>query len=255
MRDSTQATIPNTVLVTGGASGIGRATAALFLRNGYDVAICDIDLHAAQQTADALNVAPAKSAGVALAYRIDVASAASVDATVEEVNFDFSGVGYVVNCAGLTRDVKLERMTDEEWQKVVAVNQTGTFNVNRATVRVMKAARMPGSIVNIASVSAFGNVGQYNYAATKAAVIAMTKTLAGEVARAGIRANVVLPGFTRTPMTDALSDKARTAVLGMIPIGRFLEPEEIADGIWHVAHETGSTGALRVIDGGLTACL
>lgn len=119
----------------------------------------------------------------------------------------------------------------------------------------MKAARMPGSIVNIASVSAFGNVGQYNYAATKAAVIAMTKTLAGEVARAGIRANVVLPGFTRTPMTDALSDKARTAVLGMIPIGRFLEPEEIADGIWHVAHETGSTGALRVIDGGLTACL
>ena len=184
-------------LVTGGARGIGKAISARLAAEGAKLAIVDIMLDVAQATADEFTAQGVE----AKAYAANVASFADAEATVAQVVADFGSLDILVNNAGITRDTLMLRMTEEDFDKVIAVNLKGTFNFTKASIRPMMKARA-GKIINIASVvGRMGNVGQANYAASKAGVIGLTKTVAKEFASRNIQANAVAPGYIITDMT------------------------------------------------------
>merc|ERR1711881_725976 len=160
----------------------------------------------------------------------------------------------IVNSAGITKDGFLLRMKEEDFDKVISVNLKGTFLVTQAGASLMKDKSLPGSIVNIASVAArTGNLGQANYTASKAGVIGFTKTAAKELGRFGIRVNVILPGFIKTPMTDVVPDKVKTGILSQIPLGDFGDPIDIAEATAFLACERSKyiTGASFDVNGGM----
>ena len=235
--------------ITGGARGIGFATAKAFAREGAMVGLCDVNAEAAQQAAKDLGQVGKEG----VAYTMDVSNHAEVDKVIGEFVGKQGRLDILVNNAGITKDNLILRMTDEQWDQVMRINLNGTFYCTKAALKTMVKQRY-GRIVNLSSVSAImGNPGQANYAATKGAVIAFTKTVAKELASRNVTVNAVAPGFIRTVLTEQMTDQAKEAVLGMIPLKRWGVPEDISEAILYLASDEASyiTGQVLQIDGGL----
>ncbi len=236
-------------LVTGAAQGIGKAIALLLAENGADVAVSDINLEKAQETAHEIQEMGRKS----LAIRVNVADAQEVERMIETIVEQFGRIDILVNNAGITRDRLILRMTEEDWDAVLDVNLKGTFNCTKSAIRHM-AKQRSGKIVSIASVSGeMGNPGQANYAASKAGVIGFTKTIAREFASRGINVNAVAPGFIQTAMTDAIPEKAKETLKQMIPMERLGQPEDVAQAVLFLVSERSSyiTGQVLNVNGGI----
>jgi len=233
-------------LVTGSTRGIGRSIAETLGECGAKVAVVGRDQGKAQEVAVALG-------GEARGFGCDVVDTASVAKLVEDVEKAFGSVDILVNNAGLTRDNILLRLKDEDWDAVLDANLRGAFASIRAATRGMMKRRW-GRIINIASVvGIIGNKGQANYAASKAGLIGLTKSVAKEFASRNILANAVAPGFIETDMTSAMTPEARTALSQQIPLERLGKPGDIASTVAFLASEHASyiTGQVFVVDGGM----
>ncbi len=239
-----------TAVVTGGSRGIGRAVCLELAEGGANVVLCYAGNEAAaQETAQAVEALGAK----ALAVRCDVSDAVQVDALVKSAVEAFGRIDILVNNAGITRDNLLMRMSEADFDAVVAANLKGAFLCMKAASRLMLKQRY-GRIVNLSSVVGLrGNAGQVNYAASKAGVIGMTKSLAKELASRGVTVNAVAPGFIETDMTAALSEAARSAAQGSIPMGRLGGPEDVARAVGFLASDDAAyvTGQVLAVDGGM----
>ena len=237
-------------LVTGGSRGIGRACAVGLAEDGYDIAVVYAgSVDAARETCEACEA----SGATARAYQCDVADPAAVNTCVETVLNDFGSIWALVNNAGITKDTLMLKMTEDMWDAVIAVNLKGTFNFTKAAVRPMMKQRA-GKIVNIASVvGRMGNVGQANYSASKAGVIALAKTTAKELATRNIQVNAVAPGFIETDMTAKLPQEARDAFLTVIPAKRGGKPEDVASVVYFLCSPDSDyvTGQVINVDGGM----
>jgi len=212
-------------LVTGGARGIGRAICERLAQEGAKLAVVDILLETAEKT-----VAEFKEAGIdAIAIAANVAKAEDADAAVKKVLDTYGRIDILVNCAGITKDNLLMRMSEADWDAVIAVNLKGTFNFIKAAIRPMMKARY-GKIVNISSVvGRAGNAGQVNYSASKAGVIGITKSVAKELGSRNIMVNAVAPGYIMTDMTENLPQEAKDFFLTMIPLKRGGKPADVAN--------------------------
>lgn len=238
-----------TAVVTGAARGIGREIAGRLVDAGAALAMVDVVEESVVQAAAEV----ARAGKVARGYRCDVSSFDDAAELANRIVADFGRVDVLVNNAGITRDKLLLRMTADDWGQVIAVNLTGAFNVTKALAPAMLKQR-GGSIVNIASVvGQAGNAGQANYAASKAGLIGLTKSLAKEFAARGVRVNAVAPGFIRTAMTDALPEDVQNQMKQAIPLGRFGEPADVADVVLFLASDLAGyvTGQVINCDGGL----
>jgi 3-oxoacyl-[acyl-carrier protein] reductase len=241
------------VIVTGAAAGIGRATAARFVAEGARVVGWDPAFASG---------AAAAADGAIEAAPLDVADAAAVERATADVVERFGRIDVLINNAGIVRDAQLAKwqdgalastMSDAQWRAVIDVNLTGVFNCTRAVVPHM--IRGGGGVILTASsvVGLYGNFGQTNYVATKAGVIAMTRTWARELGRYGIRVNAVAPGFVATDIVSSMPDKVKAAMVAHTPIGRMGTPEDIADAYLWLASDRASFvhGAVLSVDGGL----
>ncbi|HPD13830.1 MAG TPA: 3-oxoacyl-[acyl-carrier-protein] reductase [Planctomycetota bacterium] len=237
-------------IVTGGGAGIGLAIARRLAQEGADLVVPDYNGAAAEAAAAQL-----RELGVrALAFQADVADAARMDQIVAATVEAFGGVHILVNNAGITRDNLLVRMGLEQWDAVIRTNLTGTYVATHAVLPQMALRQRSGCIVSIASViGLMGNAGQANYAASKAGVIAFTKTLAKEVGKRGVRVNAIAPGYIATEMTAKLSDEVREAILKNIPQPRMGTPEDVAAAVRFLCSDEASyiTGVCLRVDGGL----
>lgn len=235
-------------LITGAARGIGREIAYQLASNGAKVVLSDImpDVHdtMAQFKAEGFEVS---------AVTGDVSKMEDAKSTVEQVLQDFGRLDILVNNAGITRDNLLLKMSEEDWDKVIAINLKGTFNLTKSSVKTMIRQRS-GKIVNIASViGQIGNSGQANYSASKAGVIAFTKSMARELGSRGIRVNAVAPGFIQSKMTEVLPEEAKNNLLRQIPLGRLGLPENVAKAVLFLVSDDADyiTGQVLNIDGGM----
>src|SRR5919112_2990493 len=209
-------------VVTGAAQGIGRAIAETLARAGADIVVADMDPGRAQETVEAIVSIGRR----ALNVKVNVADWDDVKGMTDRVIKEWDKIDILVNNAGITRDGLLVRMKEEDWSLVLQVNLNGTFHCTKAVMQSMTKQRY-GRIVNIASiVGVMGNVGQANYAASKAAVIGFTKTAAGEYASRAVTVNAVAPGFIDTPMTQGLSADVKDALQKQIPLGRLGLPAD-----------------------------
>jgi 3-oxoacyl-[acyl-carrier protein] reductase len=236
-------------LVTGAAQGIGRDIALALATDGADVAICDVNLEAAQKTAGDIEAKGRKS----LALKANVAASAEVTAMIDQVVEKFGRIDILVNNAGITRDGLILRMKDEDWDLVLDINLKGSFLCTKAALKYMSKQR-GGTIINIASiVGAMGNAGQANYVASKAGLIGLTKTIAREYANRGITANAVAPGFIDTAMTQSLSENVRAELAKQIPMGKLGTPEDVANAVRFLASPWASyiTGQVVHVNGGM----
>jgi len=236
-------------LVTGAAQGIGREIAFALATDGADVAICDVNLEAAQRTAAEIEGKGKKS----LAIKANVASSADVTAMIEQVVEKFGRIDILVNNAGITRDGLILRMKDEDWDLVLSINLKGAFLCTKSALKYMTKQRS-GTIINIASiVGAMGNAGQANYVASKAGLIGLTKTIAREYANRGITANAVAPGFIETAMTQALPENVRQELAKQIPMGKLGTPEDVANAVRFLASPWASyiSGQVVHVNGGM----
>src|SRR5438132_10913432 len=219
-------------IVTGAGRGIGHAIALRLASEGARVASVSRTEANAQKTADEINAARVDAAK---AYAVDVADQAAVQKAAAQIFEDFGRVDILVNNAGVTRDGLSMRMSLDDWDIVLNTNLKGAFNFTQAVMRPMIKQRS-GRIINISSVSGLtGNAGQANYAASKAGLLGLTKSLARELASRNITVNAVAPGFITTDMTHVLSDQVKQGVVGQIPLGRFGEPEDIAGAVAFLA--------------------
>lgn len=238
-----------TALVTGASRGIGRAIAVAFARAGADVAVN----FASNKTEAAETLDQVLRCGVrGGAFQADVSDFDSVVAMREEIHRALGPVDVVVNNAGINRDMTFKRMDLESWERVIDTNLTGVFNVSRVFLDDLVRSKR-GRIVNISSiVGERGNFGQSNYAAAKAGVLGLTKTLAVELARDGVTVNAIAPGFIETDMLGTVPEKVRTRLLEQIPLGRFGKPEEVACAAVFLASECAAyvTGETMSLNGG-----
>ena len=235
-------------IITGAARGIGRETALLFAREGAKVVICDV-VDSGQETADEIVAA----GGKALFVKADVTDRESCARAVERTMEEFQQIDVLINNAGIVRDARLVKMTEEDFDLVVKVNLKGTFNMTQAVAPVM-IDQGRGKIINVASVVAlYGNFGQTNYVATKAGIIGMTKVWARELGRKGINVNAVAPGFTQTEMTSSVPEKVLAMMREKTPLGRLGTPRDIANAYLFLASDESDYvhGAVLSVDGGL----
>ncbi len=236
-----------TAIVTGGARGLGYATAEVFIAEGARVVLGDLDADRTREAAEALG-----GADVARAVRCDVTSAADVDALVAAAVADFGRLDVMVNNAGITRDATLRRMTEQQFDEVIAVHLKGTWNGTRSAAAVMRE-QGGGAIVNMSSISGkVGLVGQTNYSAAKAGIVGMTKAAAKELAHLGVRVNAIQPGLIRSAMTEAMPQRIWDAKLAEVPMGRAGEPREVATVALFLASDLSSymTGTVLEVTGG-----
>jgi 3-oxoacyl-[acyl-carrier protein] reductase len=233
-------------LVTGASGGIGGAIARALHAQGAQVTL-------AGRRADALSALAGELGERTHIAESDLSDPAAADALLKTAEAAMGSVDILVNNAGLTRDTLAMRMKDEDWDAVIAVNLTASFRLARASLRCMMRARW-GRIISITSVvGQTGNAGQANYAASKAGLAGMTKSLAAEVASRGITVNCVAPGFIDTAMTESLGDDVKSALMGKIPAGRFGTPEDVAGCVAYLASEEAGyvTGQSLHVNGGM----
>lgn len=234
------------VIVTGGGSGIGAATARRLAHEGASVAVFDLDEEAAQRTAGDLR----EAGKPAVAFGMDVASRSDWELSVSAVLKQFGRIDGLVNNAGVTRDKTLSKMTDADWDLVIDVNLKGAWLGVQHVAGHLK--ERGGSIVNLSSESRYGEFGQSNYSSAKAGIVGLTRTLAIELARHGIRCNAVAPGSVDTPMTRSVPEEIRESWLGSIPLRRMGRADEIAAAITFLLSSEASyiTGQILGVDGG-----
>jgi 3-oxoacyl-[acyl-carrier protein] reductase len=241
-----------TALITGSARGIGAAIALRLAKDGFNIALNDIS-EAMFENNDIIDKIRAEGVEVEK-FICDVSSYSQVEETVKAVKARFGSIDVLVNNAGITRDGLMARMSEEQYDSVIAVNQKSVFNMCKFAGSVMMRQKS-GRIINLSSVAGvYGNPGQMNYSASKAAIIGMTKTVAKELGSRGITCNAVAPGFIKTPMTDKLTDAQRDAMIAQIAMKRYGEVEEIAGVVSFLASEDASyvTGQVIEISGGLS---
>jgi len=236
-------------VVTGAAQGIGRAIAESLAQAGADIVVADLDPSRSKDTVAAIE----KTGRRALNVKVNVADASDTKALAEQVIKEWGKIDILVNNAGITRDGLLLRMKEEDWNLVLQVNLNGTFNCTKAVLQPMTKQRY-GRIVNIASiVGAMGNAGQANYAASKAAVIGFSKTVAREYASRNVTVNAVAPGFIDTAMTQGLSADVREQLQKQIPLGRLGTAADIANAVRFLVSEEAAyiTGHVLHVNGGM----
>jgi 3-oxoacyl-[acyl-carrier protein] reductase len=238
------------VIVTGASRGIGADIARELAADGYDLALV-------ARSVDPLNELAAELSGAVQVKACpgDISSWEDAQRITEEVNQEFGGIHGLVNNAGVTQDGLFVRMSPEAWQKPIDINLNGTFFFTRAVAPLMMRQRQ-GRIVSISSViGVTGNAGQANYAASKAGIIALTKSVAKELGGRGVTANVIAPGFIATEMTADLPEKVKTGMLGQIPLKRFGEGKDVAGVVKFLLSPEASyiTGQVLVVDGGMIA--
>jgi 3-oxoacyl-[acyl-carrier protein] reductase len=234
-------------LVTGGGGGIGAAVSKRFAAEGALVAIADIIPQGAAQVIGEIT----RQGGKAIFSQVDVRKKDEVNRMIDQVVQEFGRLDILINNAGVTRDNLCARMSEEEWDFVVSVNLKGTFLCSQAAYRPMRKQKY-GRIVNTASVVVRGNMGQVNYASSKAGIIGLTRTLALEYARSNITVNCIAPGFIDTPMSAAMTDKVKELALERIPLSRMGTPEEVANLHLFLASDEANyiTGQVIFLDGG-----
>ncbi|MDD4980897.1 MAG: 3-oxoacyl-[acyl-carrier-protein] reductase [Candidatus Omnitrophica bacterium] len=235
--------------ITGGAQGIGREIALKLADEGADIAVGDINLAKATQTQADIQAKGRQ----AMAIELDVTDSMKVTEAVNKILDKFGKVDILVNNAGITKDGLILRMGDTEWDAVISVNLKGTFNCTKAVSKVMIKQRY-GRIINIASIiGIIGNIGQANYSASKAGIIALTKTTARELASRNVNVNAIAPGFIQTEMTAKLPEDLKAKMLGVIPLGRFGSPVDVAAVCVFLASEEANyiTGQTIIVDGGM----
>jgi 3-oxoacyl-[acyl-carrier protein] reductase len=236
-------------IVTGGGQGIGKAIALKLASYGADVAVVDVNLEKAEEVAREVRNMGRR----AMALKVDVVSAKETEEMAEKVFKELEAIHILINNAGITRDGLILRMKEEDWDAVMNVNLKGAFNCTKAVLKYMTKSKW-GRIVNVASVvGVMGNAGQANYAASKAGLIGLTKTVAREFASRNITCNAVAPGFIETAMTDALSDKIKEDLLKQIPVGRLGGANDVAMGVLFLASNASNyiTGHVLNINGGM----
>lgn len=235
------------IVITGGARGIGFELSKLFLQAGANVAIWDYS----QESLDVASRELSSFGAAVHLSQVDVSKFDSVEAATKKLPF---APDTVVNNAGITRDKSFSKMNPEDWQAVIDTNLTGVFNVTKSLLPAFSTAEVPKRIINISSVVAlYGNFGQTNYVAAKAGVIGMTKTWARELSRKGFAVNAVAPGFTLTPMVEAMPEEARKQIEQKIPAGRLAQPRDIANAVMFLAAEESGyiSGTVISVDGAL----
>ena len=234
-----------TALVTGGTRGIGQAVSVALKQAGYSVA-------ASYAGNDEAAGAFKDETGIPV-FKFDVGDFEACAAAISAIENELGPVDILVNNAGITRDTLLMRMKDEDWEDVLATNLTGPFYFTRAAARIMLKQR-GGRVLNISSVvGLMGNVGQANYAASKAGIIGVTKSLARELGPRGVTVNAIAPGFITTDMTSGLKDEHQTRLRDAIPLGAFGEPEDVAAAACYLASDAAKyvTGQVIQVDGGM----
>jgi 3-oxoacyl-[acyl-carrier protein] reductase len=236
-------------IVTGGARGIGRDIALLFAKEGSDIALCDVNADALNETAKEIEALGRK----VITGVVDVTRPDQVDSFTQKTLDNFGKIDILVNNAGITRDGLLVRMSENDWDLVLDINLKGAFNCTKAVSRTMMKQR-DGRIVNMASIiGIMGNAGQANYAASKGGLIAFTKTVAKELASRNVRANAIAPGFIQTAMTAKLSEEVRNEMLKHIPLGKLGTPQDVANLALFLASDDSAyiTGQVIKVDGGM----
>ena len=237
-------------VVTGGAQGIGRAIAETLAQGGANVVVADLQVEKAEATAKEIT---ANTGQQALAVEVDVADSASAKAMIDRAIAEFGRIDILVNNAGTTRDNLIMRMKEADWDLVLNVNLKGAFNCSKAAIRSMMKQHY-GRIINITSVSGLaGQAGQTNYSSSKAGLIGFTKALAKEVGSRNITVNAIAPGYIETVLTDDLPQELKDLALKMTPVGRFGEPQDIANAVAFLASDEVSfiTGQVLSVDGGM----
>ncbi len=238
-----------TAVVTGGSSGIGLSISKVLLNAGARVIIIDIDDKRFETVKDEIKKISAEFDF----YSADIKNSEKISETVQVMISKESKIDILVNNAGIVKDGLLIRMSDEDWLDVIDVNLNGMFYITKNVLKHMVKAKS-GRIISIASViGEIGNMGQANYAASKAGIIALTKSIAKEYAARGILANAVAPGFIRTVMTDKLPDDVKEAIKKSIPLNKIAEPEEIANAVLFLCSELSAyiTGSVLNVNGGM----
>jgi 3-oxoacyl-[acyl-carrier protein] reductase len=235
--------------ITGAAQGIGKSIATGMARAGADIAVVDVNIERAQNTAREIEELGVKS----LAIQADVSSQKEVGAAYGSFMEVFGKLDILVNNAGITRDALILRMKDEDWDLAMDINLKGTFLCCKEAIKIMTKQKN-GKIVNISSVVAYtGNPGQANYSASKAGIVGLTKTIAKEYAGRGVRANAVAPGFIQTAMTEVIPDKIKEQMRGAIPLGSFGTTDDVANAVIFLSSQEADyiTGQVLHVNGGM----
>ncbi len=236
-------------IITGAGSGIGRESAIMFAKEGASVVVADIDEKGGKETVEEI-----KASGFEAVYaKLDVTSRDESRQVVKDTMDKYGRIDVLVNNAGITQDALVAKMTEEQWDKVIDVNLKGVFNCTQAVADIM-LNQGNGSIINTSSVvGLFGNIGQTNYAVTKSGIIGMTKSLAKELGKKGIRVNAVAPGFVKTPMTENVPEKILELMKQKTPLHRLGEPKDVAYAYAFLASDESAfiNGAVLSVDGGL----
>jgi 3-oxoacyl-[acyl-carrier protein] reductase len=237
-------------IVTGAGRGIGKATAIKFAQEGAKVAVCDVTPEWVDDTVREIRQAD----GEAVGFIVDVRNRDSIERMVKEMVAMHGRIDCLVNNAGIVRDAQLKNMTDEQFDQVIEINLKGVYNCTKAVVEAMLPQQSGVILTTSSVVGLYGNFGQTNYAASKSAVIGMTKTWARELGRSGIRANAVCPGFIQTPILSSMPERVLAAMEQKVPLGRLGRPEEIAATFAFLASDEASyiNGAVIEVSGGMS---